>query len=358
MRVLFIILLLILAPLTFFSSCKNYEYEKFKISTEKEFTLSEEVQLNLPRMYTTVLDNPNNSELAFSNFTSPLGIVITDHKGNFISKQGIEGRGPGELQSTRYFGFDDNNNIVVLDKVSALFIHFNRTTNEIEQYPYPIKDGVSITSRNLDFCNDYWYLGTQFLGKPTLPSTPTVSVFDSSFTLVDSLGGYDPFFDGRTGIMQETEVSVDCKNGLVFSLQSKVPFIQVYSIKTKKIVGRTNKIPPSFKLSDKFHEFVSNPREWINFMSEEQSLSLRLAYSEKYIFHIFRNENKNYSQPKNYNDSDYFIAVYDKKSFQYLGELKMPGIILGFTTEGELITLTDETNYKLAFLKIDTTGTL
>ena len=349
----FIYLLIYFLSMSIFWGCDSNNTIKFKVSSVKGLELSPETQQQLPRMYTTVLSNPNDSELAFSNFTSPLGIVITDHDGDFITKLGTEGRGPGELQSTRYFGFDDNNNIVVLDKVSASFLYFNRDTDEIGQFPYPINKGVSITSRNLEFCKGYWYLGTQFIGKPTLPEVPTISVFDTTFTLVDSLGGYDPFFNGRSTIMQETEVSIDCDEGVIYSLQNKVPFLQVYSMTSQELIGRTDKIPPSFNLSEKFIRFVSNPRDWVDFLSEEQSLSLRLAHSEKFIFHIFRNERKIYTQPKNYNDSDYFVAVYDKKTFDYLAEVKMPGAVLGSTKNGDLIVLTDEMNYEFEFLRIE-----
>jgi|AntRauTorckE6833_2_1112554.scaffolds.fasta_scaffold00099_12 hypothetical protein len=346
-------LLIVLISLSAVSGCETDEINEFKFTSIKKLTLSDTTQQHLPRMYATVISNSNNSELAFSNYTSPMGIVITDLNGSFVTKLGTEGRGPGEIQSTRYFGFDDENDIVVLDKVSASFLHFDRSIDEISQFPYPINDGVSITSRNLEFCKGYWYLGTHFIGKPTLPEVPTISVFDTIFTLVDSLGGYDPFFSGRSSIMQETEVSIDCDEGVIYTLQSKVPFVQVYSISSQEPIGRTNKISPSFNLSEKFVRFVSNPREWIDFLSEEQSLSLRLAHSEKFIFHVFRNERKVYTQPKNYNDSDYFVAVYDKKTFDYLAEVKMPGAVLGSTKNGELIVLTDEMNYEFEFLRIE-----
>lgn len=333
--------------------CKSEKVFQFEASTIKKLNLSDETQEYLPRMYSTVLNNPYHSELAFSNFTSPLGIVITDYEGKFITKMGEEGRGPGEIQSTRYFGFDDQSNLVILDKTGAFFVYFNRENGKITSYDYPINDGVSVTSRSLEFCNGQWYLGTQFLGQPTLPKIPTIGVFDRTFTLVDSLGGYDPFFNGRSGIMQETEVSVDCEEGLIFTTQSKVPYVQVFSIEKQGLLGRTTEIPPSFKLSETFYSFVSNPRDWIRFLSEEQSLSLHLTHSDRYIYHVFRNEGKIYTQPKNYNDSEYFVAVYDKKSLRYLDEVQVPGAVLGSTKNGELIVLKDELNSEIHFLKIE-----
>ncbi len=328
----------------------------FEFSTVNKFRISEEAQQHLPRMYTSVVDNPKEEELAFSNFTTPMSIVIMDYEGEFIEKIGEEGRGPDEIQSNRYFGFDGSNNLVILDKTGASFVLFNRATNETTSFDYPIKSGLSVTSRNLEFCNGYWYLGMQLLGQPTFPETPTIGVFDSTFTLTDSLGGYDPFFQGQTAILQEPQVAIDCEEGLIFTTQSKIPYIQVFSIDTQKFLGKTNKIPPSFMLSDKFVSFVSNPREWTRYLNEEQSVNLRLAYSDKYILNTFRNGNNVYSQPRNFNDSDHFVAVYDKHTLSYLGEIKMPGTVLGYTKRGELIVLTDERNSELQFLKIEPVG--
>lgn len=326
----------------------------FELKVVQEFRLSEETQEHLHRMYTLVLDNPNTFELAFSNFaTSPLGIIITDYKGQFIEKIGSQGRGPGEIQSARYFGFDTDNNIVILDKTGAFFMHFNRKTKEVSSYEYPIKQGISVTSRNLQMCEGNWYLAIQLLGKPTCPHIPTVGVFNSKFALIDTLGGYDPFFQGRTGIMQETEIKVDCQKGVIFTAQGKVPYIQVFSMRKKELLGRTNKIPPSFMLSDKFITMVTNPHEMTRYLSEEQSLSLHIAYSEEYIFHIFRNERNKYSRPRVFNDSDHFVAVYDRESLEYVGEAKLPGAVLGSTKKGELIVLSDERNYEIQFLKIE-----
>lgn len=326
---------------------------KLEVRTVHTFRLSEETQEYLHQMYTTVMDNPAAQELAFSNFiTKPIGIVITDYNGQFKQKVGKEGRGPGELQSARYLGFNSAGNIVVLDKISAFFNEYDRSTEEVISYDYPIKQGISITSRNLETCEEKWYLAIQMLGKPILEDTPTVAVFDDNFSLINTLGGYDPFFQGRRGIMHETEISVDCKEGLIFTTQSKIPYIQVFSMENGELLGRTKQPPPSFMLSDKFITMVNDHKEWTRYMSEEQSLSMRLAQTEKYIYHIFRNEKNIYTQPKRFNESDHFVAVYDKKKLTFLGELKLPGAILGSTKEGNLIMLSNEDSMEIQFIEI------
>jgi hypothetical protein len=333
--------------------CSTDEELEMETNTIKEFTLNEEAQKRLHRMTATVIDNPNAQELAFSNYASPKNVVIIDHKGQFIEQIGEEGRGPNEIQSARFFGFDNNQNLVILDKTGAFFKHFNRETGEINSYDYPINNGISITSRNLQKCGDEWYLGIQLLGKSTYTSVPTVGIFDSKFNMLDSLGGYHPYFNGRSGILQETVIKTDCTDGLIFTVQRKIPYIQVFSTETHKLIGRTDVIPPSFMLSDKFIKMVTDPREMTRFLSEEQSLSLRIAYSDKYIFLIFRNERNIFSQPRNFNDSDHYVAVYNKKNLEYLGEAKLPGAVLGSTKDGALIMLKDERDMIIQFIEIN-----
>jgi len=326
-----------------------------------ELQLSDSTQKHLFRMYSTVASNPNARELAFSNFVSPIKIVVTDYEGEFVDEIGKEGRGPEEILSARNFGFDNENNLVILDKMGALFKHFDRTTGEVTSYEYPIKQGVSITSRNLQMCKEKWYMGIQWLDKSTNKllqtsahtTVSTIGVFDAAFNMVDTLGGYDPFFRGRTGILQEPLVSVDCDNRRIYTTHAKIPFIQAFSIVDKKRITRTTEVPPSFMISNKFITMVTNPREWTRFMSEEQSASLHIFDTDKYIYHVFRNENNIYKQPRNMNDSDHFVAVYDKENLEFLGEIKLPGAVLGSTKDGKLIVLGNESKFEIQFISIN-----
>jgi len=338
----------------FLVGCISYETKgTLKKTVVKEFKLNKEAQERLYRMYTVVMDNPNAQELAFSNYRSPIGIIITNYEGKFIEKIGEEGQGPEEIQSARYFGFDNNHNIVVLDKASAFFKYFNRTSNVVTSYEYPINQSISISSRNLQQCGDNWYLAIQLIGRPTHTTVPTIGVFNSKFSLIDSLGGYDPYFKGRSGVMQETVIDVDCEAGLIFTTHAKIPFIQEYSIEQKKFIGRTDKLPPSFNISDKFVSMVFSKREFSRYLAEEQSLSLHIAHSDKYIFHVFRNGGSFDPANPNLNDRNHYVAVYSKKNLEYMGETKLNGAVLGYTKDGNLIVLGDESTFVIKFIEID-----
>ncbi len=330
-----------------------------EISTEleykviKEFTLDDETQEHLHRMYTSVSSSPSNDELAFTNYASPISVVLTNYNGQFVESIGKEGRGPDEIQSARYLGFDDNNDLIILDKTGAFFKQYNRNTNEVHSYDYPIKDGISVTTRNLQMCNGKWYLGIQLLGEDTHTTVPIIGVYDLEFKLVDTLGGYDPYFKGRSGILQEPLTSIDCTNGIIYTTHGKLPYVQAYSIETKSLVGNSDEIPTSFMLSDKFITMVSSQRQMTRFLSEEQSTSIHLGNDDSNIYHVYRNETNKLDRVRNLNDSDHYVAVYEKENLKLLGEVKLPGAVLGFTKEGTLIVLKDERNMIIQFLKIN-----
>lgn len=332
--------------------CSEEKPEKLEIEVIKEFVLGDKAQEQLHHMHTNVISSTIDDELAFSNTSSPVNVIITDENGQFIEKIGEEGRGPDEIQDARYKGFDDEGNIVVLDKQSAFFKYFNRTTEEVFSYEYPIKEGVVVTTRNLEMCGENWYLGIQLLGESTLTTVPIIGEFDSKFNLVDKFGGYDPFFKGRADIMNETVTSVDCSNDIVYTSHGKVPYIQAFSIKSKQLVGNTDRIPSSFMLSNKFVTMVTNSNTITKYLSEEQSLSLYLGQDDSYIYHVFRNEKGEFNQRKVLNDSDHYVAVYNKEDLSYVDETKLPGAVLGFTKEGTLIVLKDENEMRFQIISV------
>ncbi len=334
-------------------SCSNVENEsKVKLELSRELKLDEKTLEQVHRTYTVAMDNPVSDELIFTNFTSPIQLVVINYDGGLVETIGKEGRGPEEIQDARFFGFDEKGNALVLDKASAFFKYYDRNNDEVTSFNYPIKKGISVTSRNLQQCDGKWYLGVQLLGEPTLPSTPIVAVFDSTFSLTDTLGGYDSFFEGRTDVMQETLINIDCKSRLIYTSHAKTPFIQVFSMDDELYQKRTELKPKSFMLSDKFISMVGSKTTMARFLSEKQSTSLHLAHSDKYLFHVFRNETGTVKDVRILNDSHHFVAVYDKKSLDYLGELKLPGATMGSTKNGELIILKDENTSEFQFLNV------
>lgn len=329
------------------------EAKEIELIITKEFTLAEETQSLLYNMYTVVSHRIDESELAFANSKSPARIVITDYDGNLVDTLGSEGRGPKEVESARYFGFNEEGDVVILDKALALFKNFDRKDRTVVSYDYPIKKGISISSRILQQCKGNWYLGLQMIGEPVLPKTPIIGVFNSEFALIDTLGGYDSYFERGSGIMTETVIDVDCDNQLIYTSHAKLPYIQVFSIEQNRFIDRSQDIPSSFMLSDKFIKMVTNPTEMARYMTEEQSLNLGIYHSEKYVYLVYRNDNYSKPNERNLNVRDHYVATYTKNDMEYLGEAKLDGAVLGTTNRGELIVLKDEKNYTFQFVEVN-----
>ncbi len=333
--------------------CGEFNTERYVVTSPvHSFELSEETKEYLVSIYTQVVDNPNSDELLFTNYGSEVGVVITDYNGNFIEKVGEKGRGPKELQSSRYFGAQNDSKVVVLDKALAFFKVFDRSSEEVQLFPYPIKDGISVTSREITFCNDRWFTGVQLNNSQPFITTPTIGVFDTSFVLVDTLGGYDPFFQGRRDILQETTYDLNCEENKIYTVQGKTPNIQVFSIDSGNRLGITSKKPPSFNLSDKFIELVTSPQEMTRYLSEEQSISLHVTHNDKYLFLVFRNDGGIYRRRRVLNESIHFVAVFDRESLEYVGEVQLDGAILGSTKDGYLIVLKDEDQLRFEIIEV------
>lgn len=336
--------------------CKTQETQSsldIKIEVVNQFTFDEETKEHLFRIYSVIMHNPNREELAFANFTNPLSLVITDYQGKFIDKYGETGRGPEQFQSIRYFGFDDESNIVILDKALSLFKKFRRDSSKVTAYDYSNNIGASVGARNLQNCNGDWYLGIQLIDAITDYRKPNIGKYDSSFSLVDTLGVNDYSFEDKMDLMIEPIISVDCEEGVIYTSHGKVPFIQVFSMENGSLIDRSTFQPNSFMLSDKSYRMVGSPQQFQSYLRDEQSVSLSLHHNENYLFHIFRNEGEaSNSQFRVINDSHHFVAVYDKRTLEFLGEIKLEGAILGSTKEGYLIMLKDEKEYEFQFLDI------
>ena len=311
---------------------------------------------SISRLYTVVMRNPHNDELAFSNFTSPIGILVTDANGRFIERIGREGRGPDEIQSARHFGFDDQNNVIVLDKTLALFKVFDRSDNSVRSYPMPTGHDISIVSRNLQKCDGHWYFAVQEIGRVPDAGSFTIGVFDNEFKLVDLFGGYDPFLHDKNDVLQETLISVDCENDSIYTTHAKIPYIQVYSIRDRKPIQSIQVRPKSFKISDRIIEFVTDTRAMFEFLTDEQSMSMHLFHASPYILLVYRNENfrpTDSIQHRGLNDREYHVAVFGDSDFEYLGEVRSEWAILGITNDGYLIAITDEENNTFELMKIE-----
>ncbi|TYP93620.1 hypothetical protein LX73_1327 [Fodinibius salinus] len=212
-----------------------------KVIEHKVVELDSSVSNRLGRLYPIISASPNEDYLALSNMKGPLSVIKVDYQGNFIDQYGSKGRGPKEILSARFFGFDEENNINIYDKTLATIKEFNLKADTVNSFKSPMSEEINISSNILEQCGSHWFLGINDLKKG---NNEIVGKFADDFTLKESFGEIDPYLKGHKSILMKTISSVNCEEDVIFTTQMKVPFIQVWDLNDFSKIKRITEVPP------------------------------------------------------------------------------------------------------------------
>ncbi|HLR90619.1 MAG TPA: hypothetical protein VK040_06650 [Balneolaceae bacterium] len=330
-----------------------------QLEVVKEITLSPEVAEHLGNVVDRIPASPSEDLLALTNARSPIHIVVVDYNGDLVEVVGSEGRGPEELLWPRYFGFDQENNIVVYDNDLALFKVFKHSSGSVSSYSPPSIQDMQIKGEGYfeGTCKDKWYILTSSFSGIIDDSTPIVGIFSKEFELLHTMGRYDPLFVERSetrSVMRSPTLQTDCERKVLYTSHVKVPFIQVYSMNDQSLIHRTEAMPPSFKLSDTFVSTVYDFAAHQEFRRDEQSTNMIVSHNEHYVITSFFNNTTEFIETRDSLTRNYFLAVYDRETYSFIGELPVEGTIAGTTRQGYLIEIIDDNpeNFTIRFLDI------
>src|SRR5690625_178799 len=204
MRVQHFLYAIILFAGLFSSGCQQQPTlpgsSSLQLEVVKEITLSPEVAEHLGNVVDRIPASPSEDLLALTNARSPIHIVVVDYNGDLVEVVGSEGRGPEELLWPRYFGFDQENNIVVYDNDLALFKVFKHSSGSVSSYSPPSIQDMQIKGEGYfeGTCKDKWYILTSSFSGIIDDSTPIVGIFSKEFELLHTMGRYDPLFVERS----------------------------------------------------------------------------------------------------------------------------------------------------------------
>ncbi len=340
-----------------FGSCigdQNEGHNRFKVEVQKNIELDGKSSQYLYSLYPIASASSTNELIALPNYRNPIGVTLVDYEGNFIEQIGSEGRGPNEILSARYIGLDNHDNVVINDKSSSLIKKFDRSERSVESYRNYSDQGIDITSRDMKQCDGQWILSISHFEYTPSDTSSLIGIFDKEFQVLDMFGSFDPYLIDRKTILQDPITSIDCENGKLYSTHVKVPFIQIFDLDGFSKQERVEFIPPSFRLSDRFIEMidVGGQKEYQDFLIEEQSMSLLLAYTDNYLLHIFRNETELFFETRNFMDREHYVAVYSIEDYSFLGEVQLEGAPLGVTKEGYIINLVDDDPIHLELISV------
>lgn len=320
-----------------------------------EFFLDVEAANNLHSIYPIASSSSENELIALTNLRHPIGVTLIDYDGRFIGQYGSEGQGPEEVLSARFIGLDSQDNVIIHDKALALIKVYDREKQVVKSFPTLIDEGVDITSRNFQECDNEWILTINFF-EHTLSDTSSVAgIFNKNFNLIRTIGQTDPYLAGNRSILQDPIIAVDCSTDHLYTTHIKTPFIQVFDLKQGKNIIRMDQIPPSFRLSEEFIDEVRNPQEYRNYLIEKQSVTLFPAFNDELIMLLFRNETEVFYDTRDFTDRNHFVAAWSKDDFSFLGEVPINGAPLGMTKEGYIIILINDSpdDFRFQFIKVN-----
>jgi len=323
----------------------------FDLINYKSITLSDSSAYLLPKIYPFAISNSSESSLLFSNMRNPLALIETDLEGNLQKKVGKYGRGPSEILSARYFAYDQNNEIFIYDKTLGMIKHFN--SSYIDSYQSPIPSGFDIRAKAFFKCKDYWYAGIKELSSEK-KQDPLIVKLDSSFNMVNKFGEYDKYFGNNKSILEEPVMFLSCEDSIIATSHGKLPYTKIYSMKNQKLIGKTEIIPEKFKLSKEFIDKINDQRVLKDYTVNKQSITLFIGFNEDLLFSIFKNTTNSFYENRNPFANNYYIAAYNKNTFNYLGTVSLDGVPIGITSKGKVIKLMSDNldNYVINLDKV------
>lgn len=171
------------------SSDINLTFEKVD-----EFSIGGQ-DVTLDRVRNLVAANRDGSLLAWIN-DDKNEIILTDSRGNLVSKFGKKGRGSEEFSNIAAFGFDRNNRFIVYDSSQDFFKKFSVDGELLWIEKGLLKDGLWTRSNRIISYNNHMYLGIQESGVDIDWKSRTVAMYNDDGQFSSLFGAYDPDLRG------------------------------------------------------------------------------------------------------------------------------------------------------------------
>src|SRR5690625_7184568 len=107
-------------------------------------------------------------------------------------------------------------------------------------------------------------------------------------------------------------------------------------------IVRTEANQPSLKLSYTYLSTVYDYAAQQEFRRDEQSTNMIVSHNEHYVITSFFNNTTEFIETRDSLTRNYFLAVYDRETYSYIGGLPVEGTIAGTTRQGYLIEIIDD----------------
>lgn len=284
-------------------------------------------------------------------------ILVTDSKGKLKTFFGRKGSGPKEFRHITSFGVYQDT-IYVLDANLDMIKQFNTNGILLNEYRALTKDKLWARSNRLYIHKDYVYAGVQqaeFSSSNNHWKSKIIAKYDLNGNLIGIFGDYDPTLENSSRLYKNGNITLDPKNELFYTTHRTSPYINVYDLNTQGKIARFSAISKFFNIT-KEEARMNDSRE----VRDQKILNMSAVrdhfITDDYFIFYFYNFTQDFWDTRNNEDLIFYIQVFDKESFKFLGEINLPHELLGVNNNDELLLIEDENpdNFTIGTYEINT----
>lgn len=240
---------------------------------------------------------------------------------------GGKGRGPKEFVDISSYNFDEEGNLVVHDNGLGLIKTFDLSGELIHTTKVqPSKKFAIIGQYLYTFQGQYVFgiLQHEYLSNLDEAWNSSLAGFYSKEgKITESFGVYDPYIKSIKHYDVYSVINVDRDNSILLSTQGTIYRIQMYDLNTKERIAYFGYKSSNFKEIDEeidSHEPLSIRKE----KSINQSFTSGVYFTSKYVILAFQNLSMEWFTSSDPRTKQYYIAVYDRETKDFLDELLLP----------------------------------
>jgi len=317
------------------NSSSNQNDFEFTNSTNSDASISlikkDEITLSTPDSvflaapdYTFVVDHKEERMAVFDAMTSQFLIFNLD--GEFIRTIGRDGKGPEEFMMVFSYTFDEEGNLIVYDDGLKRLKIFDSEYNLIKTSE--IKNDQYYLASHKIFADDNriitGILETEYSGpanRDQITNSNIAGVFSYNFDKAELLGKYDPYLNDIVPSTNRPVIHFDGQ--LLYTSHSNSYRIQVFDISNGNRINYFG-----FRSENFGHlEEETDHREplEVRFKKGFEESSTRMVHTDdNYLYFYFINGTEEWMEVKDLSALNYHLMIYNKKTLDFLGEIKLP----------------------------------
>ncbi|MCH8557126.1 MAG: 6-bladed beta-propeller [Balneolia bacterium] len=299
---------------------------------------------------------PDQSRFLVKNHNNSI-VNVFARDGEHLYQFGEPGRGPEELERIFMSGFDDELNVLIWDAGQDLLKFFDSNGDFIQADEAFISRGIWSREHLLHFTESGWILPMETPGAQLWDDRESVALFNEDFSEQTTAGGWDPFYKESSTILQHPLLTFDRETNYIWVVHRTSPSIRILDTSFNK-VQRLSHASSNFSRADQdiLMEFGIQERQQA---LSNISLVMQPYLTDDYFIFYFVNQTEEVFQTLDSDDAGIFAAVYDKHSFDYVGEITLPGMLTGVIDSKLMVLLNDDPDdFTIGLYEIDVNDTL